>query len=50
VSFTIVGTAKDTGTFHYELAIRELVRPFEYVNNTTDGAEVQTRDETVTAG
>jgi hypothetical protein len=50
VSFTIVGTAKDAGTFHYELAVRELVRPFEYVNNTTDGAEVQRWDETVTAG
>jgi hypothetical protein len=47
-SFTIVGTAKDSGTFHYELALRSLVRPFEYVNNHSDGAEVQAWDETVT--
>jgi hypothetical protein len=49
VSFVIVGTAKDAGTFHYELALRSLVRPFEYVNNHSDGAEVQVWDETVTA-
>ena len=47
-SFTFVGTAKDAGTFHYELALRQLVRPFDYVNNSRDGAEVQTWDETVT--
>jgi hypothetical protein len=46
-SFTIVGTAKESGNFHYELALRELVRPFEYVNNTPGGAEIQTWDETV---
>jgi hypothetical protein len=49
-TLTIVGTAKDAGTFHYELALRELVRPFEYVNNSTEGAEVQTWDETVVGG
>ena len=43
------GTAKDAGTFHYELALRSLVRPFDYVNNHSDGAEVQAWDETVTA-
>jgi hypothetical protein len=48
VSFMIVGTAKEAGTFHYELALRELVRPFDYVNYTTEGAEVQVWDETVT--
>ena len=47
-SFVIVGTAKDAGTFHYELALRSLVRPFDYVNNHSDGAEVQAWDETVT--
>ena len=47
-SFLIVGTAKDAGAFHYELALRSLVRPFDYVNNHSDGAEVQTWDETVT--
>jgi hypothetical protein len=49
-SFLIVGTAKDPGAFHYELALRSLVRPFDYVNNHSDGAEVQTWDETVTKG
>jgi len=48
-SFSIVGTAKDVGTFHYELALRELVRPFDYVNDHPDGADVQTWDETITA-
>ena len=47
-SFVIVGTAKDAGTFHYELALRSLVRPFDYVNNHSDGAEVQAWDEIVT--
>lgn len=49
-SFVIVGTAKDAGTFHYELALRSLVRPFDYVNNHSDGVEVQMWDETVTGG
>jgi hypothetical protein len=44
----IVGTAKDAGSFHYELALRSLVRPFDYVNHHSDGAEVQVWDETVT--
>ena len=47
-SFLIVGTAKDAGTFHYELAFRELVRPFDYVNDHPDGADVHIWDETVT--
>lgn len=48
-SFTITGVAKDAGTFHYELALRELVRPFDFVNDHPGGADVQTWDETVTA-
>ena len=48
-SFSIVGAAKDAGTYHYELALRELVRPFDFVNDHPDGAEVQTWDETITA-
>ncbi|MHB8588348.1 MAG: hypothetical protein ACYDA0_05790 [Candidatus Dormibacteraceae bacterium] len=48
-SFSIVGVAKDAGTFHYQLALRELVRPFDYVNDHPDGADVQTWDETITA-
>jgi hypothetical protein len=47
-SFSIVGTAKDAGTYHYQLALRELVRPFDYVNDHPDGADVQTWDETIT--
>jgi hypothetical protein len=45
-SFSIVGAAKDAGT--YQLALRELVRPFDYVNDHPDGADVQTWDETIT--
>lgn len=47
-SFLIVGSAKDAGTFHYELAFRELVRPFDFVNDHPDGADVQTWNETIT--
>ena len=48
VSFSIAGTAKDAGTFHYQLALRELVQPFDYVNDHPDGADVQTWDEAIT--
>lgn len=48
-SFMIVGTAKDAGSFHYEIALRELVRPFDYVNDHPSGADLQTWDETITA-
>jgi hypothetical protein len=48
-SFTIVGTANDAGTFHYEVALRELVRPFDYVNDHPSGADLQMWDETITA-
>ena len=47
-SFSIVGAAKDAGTFHYELALRELVQPFDFVNDHPDGADLQTWDETIT--
>jgi len=47
-SFTIVGTATNAGSFHYELALRELVRPFDYVNDHRNGADSQTWDEIVT--
>ncbi len=49
-AFSFVGTAKDAGSFHYELALRELVRPFDYVNDHPDGADVQKWDETITTG
>jgi hypothetical protein len=47
-SFSIAGTAKDAGSFHYQLALRELVQPFDFVNDHPDGADVQTWDETIT--
>lgn len=46
-TFSIAGTALQAGTFHYELALRELVRPFNYVNDHPDGADVQTWDEKI---
>jgi hypothetical protein len=48
-SFAFTGTPKKAGTFHYELALRELVHPFDYVNDHPAGADVQTWDETVSA-
>jgi hypothetical protein len=48
-SFVIAGVAKDAGTFHYELALRELVQPFDFVNDHPDGADVQAWDETISA-
>lgn len=49
-TYSFHGTANAAGTFHYELALRELVRPFDYVNDHADGADAQTWDETVTQG
>jgi hypothetical protein len=46
-TFSITGTASQAGTFHYELALRELVRPFNYVNDHPNGADVQAWDETI---
>ena len=47
-TFSFHGTAAAAGTFHYELALRELVQPFDYVNDHSDGADAQVWDETVT--
>lgn len=46
-TYTFQGVANQPGTFHYELALRELVRPFDYVNDHRDGADVQVWDEVV---
>ena len=46
-TFSITGTAIEAGTFHYQLALRELVRPFRFVNDHADGADAQTWNETV---
>ena len=48
MTYTLAGTAGAAGTSHYELALRELVQPFAYVNDHTDGPDVQAWDETVT--
>ena len=48
-TFSFGGTTLQAGAFHYELALRELVRPFNYVNDHPDGADVQTWDENVAA-
>ena len=47
-SFAFAGTTKMTGSFHYELALRELVHPFDYVNDHPGGADAQIWDEVVT--
>lgn len=47
-TYSFHGTASTRGTFHYELALRELVQPFDYVNDHPDGADAQQWDETVT--
>jgi hypothetical protein len=47
-SYSIVGTAKDAGSYHYQLALRELVQPYDFVNDHPDGADLQTWDETIT--
>jgi len=47
--FSITGTASQAGKFHYELELRELVRPFHYVNDHPNGADIQVWDETISA-
>lgn len=46
-TFTISGLATVAGSFHYELALRELVQPFDYVDDHPDGPDIQAWDETV---
>lgn len=48
-TFSFRGVADAAGSFHYELALRELVQPFDYVNDHPDGADYQAWDETVAA-
>lgn len=47
VTYSFVGTAKDAGNFHYELALRELIQPFDFVNDHPTGADLQIWDESV---
>jgi hypothetical protein len=46
-TYSIAGVAKDAGTFHYQLALRELVQPNDFVNDHPDGADSQSWDETI---
>ena len=46
-TFTFQAVANTAGSFHYELVLRELVQPFDYVNDHPDGADAQSWDETV---
>lgn len=46
-TFSLHGVATTAGTFHYELALRQLVRPYDYVNDHHDGVDLQVWDETV---
>ena len=48
-SLSFAGVVTAAGTFHYELALRELVQPFHYVNDHSDGPDVQVWDEQATA-
>src|SRR5207253_9450680 len=44
-SYSLHGIANSAGSYHYELALRELVHPFNYVNDHPDGADSQVWDE-----
>lgn len=46
-TYSFFGAATAAGTFHYELALRELVQPFDFVNDHPDGADAVAWDETV---
>jgi hypothetical protein len=49
-TYAIAGTARQPGTFLYELALRELVQPFHFVNDHPNGADATVWDETVSTG
>jgi hypothetical protein len=48
-TFSIAGVATEPGTYHYELAVRSLARPFHYVNDHADGPDAVAWEETITA-
>lgn len=48
-TFSLSGTATAAGSFHYELALRELIQPYAYVDDHSDGPDVQVWAETITA-
>ena len=47
-TLSLRGVATTAGTFHYELALRQLVQPFDYVNDH-HGVDAQIWDEVVKA-
>jgi len=47
-TYSFQGRATTAGVFHYELALRELVHPYHWVNDHADGADAVVWDETVT--
>ena len=49
-TYSFQGIATVPGSFHYELALRELVHPYTYVNDHPDGPDAQVWDETVSSG
>jgi hypothetical protein len=48
-TFSLGGLATAAGTFHYELGLRQLVQPFDYVNDHHDGADIHVWDEKVSS-
>ena len=46
-TYSLHGIANSAGSYHFELALRELVHPFNYVNDHPGGADSQVWDETV---
>ena len=46
-TFSFSGVSSAAGQYHYELALRELVQPFDWVNDHPDGVDAQTWDEVV---
>ena len=49
-TYSFQGKATTAGIFHYELALRELVHPYHWVNDHADGADAVVWDEIVTPG
>ena len=47
-TYSFRGVALAAGIFHYEIALRELVHPYDYVNDHADGADTHVWDEAVT--
>jgi hypothetical protein len=48
-TYAFRGVANAVGAFHFELALRELVHPFDYVNDHPNGADTHVWDETVSS-